>query len=206
MKRWAILCFATLAALATVACVGAGSASATVLCNVPSPCEVTATYPAETTVKASLEEGTESVLSSSLGNVKCTASSAEGKTTKESGEPLPGEITALSFSGCKFGETSCTVTTKNLPYAASVKATSGDNGTLTVENGGSGTPSVFVECKGAISCTYAVPALEAKGGAPAKLIAKEVTLTKLEGLLCPKTSTWSATYVVSAPKPVYVEK
>jgi hypothetical protein len=175
---------------------------ATMLCRAASPCAPPEAYPAETAVKASLEKGTEAVLKTNLVNVKCPTSTAEGKTTAESGEPLPGEVTALSFSGCKTeGGTTCTVTTQNLPYAASLKATGEGNGTLTVTN-----PSVKVVCGFVLSCAFGTEPLEVKGGAPAKVIAKEVVPNSGGGSVCPETAKWSATYTVTAPEPAYAVK
>jgi hypothetical protein len=180
--------------------VGSGFASATTLCDTPT-CAPTSIYPAETPVKASLQEGTEAVLQSTLANVKCTTSAAEGKTTAESGEPLPGEITALSFSGCKTeAGLTCTVTTEKLPYAASVKATGEGNGTLAVKGG-----HVKVKCGFVLDCAFGTEPLQAKGGAPAKVIAKEVALSG-EGAICPEIAKWSATYTVTAPNPAYAVK
>ena len=180
-------------------------ASATRLCKFASEiCVEPDGYPAETPIEASLEGGTQLVLNT-IVDITC-ASSLKGKTSAESGAPLPGEVSALSFSECKRENGSkCTVATQNLPYAISIEATENDDGTLSFASGGSGTPEVRFTCGLSIDCFYAIPTLAFAGGEPAKL-AVEGKATSLKGVFCPETATWDMTYVVSTPEPVFVEK
>jgi hypothetical protein len=187
------------AALAAMAFVGAGSASATTLCKAnENPCNNP--YPSGTKVKAQLETGTEAVLTTSLATVKCTVSKSEGVTKAQSGEPLPGEVTNLTFESCKTGLVGCTVSTVNLPYTAAVSATGGGNGTFTASSSGKGNPGAKVVCVGVLNCTFttAEATLTALGGEPARLKAEGVELEQT-GELCPTTSTWTATYKVTEP-------
>jgi hypothetical protein len=174
----------------------------TSLCeSAASPCGSAEIYPAGTALKASLKEGTKALLATNLLNVECTSASLEGKTSAASAEPLPLEISSLSFGGCKTGSTGCEVKATTLPSATSISLTSPPNGKLFLKGG-----EVSFICGKLINCTYFTNSLEAQGGNPALLVAKEVELAKVGGFLCPLVSKWSATYSVSSPTPVYVEE
>jgi RHS repeat-associated protein len=189
-----------------LASVGASSAEATTLCSLNgSPCPGVE-YPSGTKVEGSLKAGTKSTFATSLGTVECTSSTVTGKTTSAGGEgsAVEGTISALSFSGCTLGGTSCTVTAVNLEYSTSTTATEKGNGTLAVKDAvGVGVTAV---CSGLVNCT--VTAAEAKltvtGGNPALAKASAAPLKTTSGILCPKEATWTAEYELSSPKPLYV--
>lgn len=220
MKYIKILGLAAIAAMALTAFVGAGTASAakTVLCKAnETPCSPANTYAAKTKIVAGLKAGTNAKLKTEGGfvnpTVECTTSAVEGETSEIEGEPLKGKITVLSFGGCSaagFGK--CTATAKNLPYNAAITTdpksepeTMGD-GILTVTSGGTGNPGAEVVCeKIAAPCVYSAVsfALTIKGGNPAEVIASALPLSG--GVFpCPPKATWTATYTITSPKPLFV--
>jgi hypothetical protein len=212
MKSIRILGLGVVAALAVMAFVGAGSASAVTLCKAnESPCTGTNKYPSGTAVSAHLKEGTVALLKTNIVNVTCSESETSGENTLESGSPLTGLVRTLSFGECEtvLG-TPCTVTVVHLdalhPYNASIAATGGGNGTLTVTGNSLGNPGATVECATVINCTFttASAALSVTGGTMALAKASEVTLSQ-SGIKCPSTSTWNAEYRVTAPEPLWVE-
>lgn len=199
MKYAKILGLALVAAAALIAFVGAGSASATVLCkNGTSPCSEI--YGAGTTIKG---KSTNAVLTSNLATVACTESNTTAEVTNQgsASTTVTGTITALSFSGCtaSAGTVSCEVSVNNLPYHAEVHWTSGVNGTLTASSGGSGSPGANVVCGTLISCTFerTLFTLPVNGGNPANIVANKVSLerTPFGGTpLCGTEAFWDATY------------
>jgi hypothetical protein len=181
---------------------GASSASATALCVAEQEvCKRVNVYPKGTSVVATTAEAK---FKTSLFTITCTESKAEGKITVEDGSPMSGQITALSFDKCEGG---CLVKMTNLPYAASIEWTGGDDGAFIAKEGEKGAISAAISCPLVFSCTYATGAVElsAQGGEPGELIANEEGLTKVSGT-CPEEVTWTATYSVTTPKPVYVAK
>ncbi|HSR93799.1 MAG TPA: hypothetical protein VLK56_02950, partial [Solirubrobacterales bacterium] len=138
MKYLKTLSLAAVAAMALMALVGAGNASATVLCKAtPSAkgvCPAGEKYAANTTVTA--KSGT-ATLDTNTEDVTCETSSTAVKNTAESGSPLSGEVPSLTFSGCKStGGVTCSVESVGAPWGANVAWSSGGNGNLTVSNGG----------------------------------------------------------------------
>jgi hypothetical protein len=202
------------AALAVMAFVGAGSASATTLCqeNV-NPCPAGQRYAKGTKLEASLKTGTNAVLTTKGGllnpTVTCKKSTTTDVLTAESGSPLLNEITALTFTECtaNLGSGKCTVTSVNLPYKSELAATGSGNGTLTVTSGGKGNPGALVECGELPTCTYGAAkfVLDAIGGAPGEVLAKEEPLSG-GAFPCPPESKWTATYVVNNPTKGWLEK
>jgi hypothetical protein len=217
MKQLKIIGLAVVAAMALTAFVGAGTASAaTQICkvNTETPaCSEANQYPSGTALKAGLKAGTSAKLTTAGAlinpTITCTVSSVAGKTTANSGTPLPGEVTAMSFSGCtnSFNGKKCTPKTLNLPYPASVTtAASGimGNGEMNVEDpSGAG---VEMACEELPTCTYTTTAitLDVIGGTPAEVIANEEKLNKLSGISCPTEAKWTATYTVSEPSTLFV--
>jgi hypothetical protein len=202
MRTWIGI---ALAAICLAAAAFASSASATVLCE-----SSTAPCPVQSTVEEgeSLQmESVNTVLTSSLVNVTCSKSTAQLEINGaggEAGEAVTGTITSLTFSGCKTsGGTACTVTTKNLPYDASLEATSGGNGTMNVSDKvGAGAQ---VQCGFFINCSLSTEeaSLAVTGGTPASVTAAAIPLER-EGGICPEEAFWDATYSVSAPKTLFV--
>src|SRR5215468_7207620 len=125
--------FALTAALAAVILLAAGSASATALCEDPAVEGVCgASYPKEAEIAG---KSTNTVFESGLGGIACGESTTKGKTLEEatgSGVALKGQITALTFSGCSFAGSACTVTALGLPYTTATNWTANSNGTLKI--------------------------------------------------------------------------
>jgi hypothetical protein len=207
MKHLKLLGMAIVAVAAMTAFLGAGSASATVLCKTAtSPC-TGGTYPSGTSITASLKAGTLSELGTSLGTIACTKSGTSGKTTSAGGAgvPVTAVIDALTFEECKLGSTSCTFASLHKPYNAKIAWTSGSNGNLEVGSSGAGNPAVSMKCGIFINCEFSTAnaALGVTGGTPALAEANNISLSRSGGI-CPSTSTWKATYSVSAPSPLFV--
>lgn len=208
MKQLKILGLAVVAIAAMTALLGAGSASATVLCKV-SPtkgvCPSTSRYAAGTTFDA---KATGATLETNTENVTCKTSSTSIKNTAESGSPLPGEVTLLTFGECTSSSgAACTVTSVGTPWSANLAWTSLGNGTLTVANGGARVSCGF----GFLQCRFGAKSLslEVQGGNPGKVIANKVPLemTAEEGFLkCPTEAKWTATYEATSPTAVWVAK
>lgn len=201
MKFVKMLGLAAIAAVAVTAFAGATTASATVLCETKTEA---CGSPYNGPVKAGLQTGTLAELATSVGTVKCSTSNSGGNVSSNG----VGEITELTFKNCVIGSTSCTVEVQGLPYNASVVASStlGDvNGTMTATaHSGGAKPGAHVTCGILINCTFSKSAvsLEALGGEPGKLLAH--TELEREGGVCPSTSTWNATYVLSEPPTLFV--
>ena len=168
-------------------------------------------YPSGTVLRGATAAGSPALLKiPSLGEVEC-ASSMQMMTTAESGEPLPAEVTALGWSGCKVvgKEQTCTVETVSLPFGATVSATEGGGGggTIVVKAGAEGgEPGATVVCGTIVNCTYsnASSTLAYTGGAAgtANMTATAVPLTGT-GVKCGSGATWTAKYVLSEPSPIF---
>jgi len=207
MKYVKMLSLAAVAAIAAMAFVGVGSASAhsTALCKANElPCSAGNTLGSGAAIKAKLVSGTVANLLNSAGNVECKSSAVAGKTTSGLATTVAGEITSLTFTECKRGTESCTVTVKNLPYKASILVIPGTmNGEFTVTN-----PSAEVKCGSFINCTFGFSSvtLGATGGNPAKIVASNELLTLESGLICPGESHWDAEYEITEPNPLWVSE
>jgi len=209
MNKIKMIGLAVVAVFALMATVGAASASAgATLCSTnTSPCTGTQ-YGSGTKVTGQLAAGFDATLTTSIGNVTCLKSTVGGVLNNVEGH---GEITSLTFTECKLGTTSCTVSAVNLPYTAtaiSTAATLGQgNGDLTISaKAGGGTPGASVVCGSFINCTFSNGDIILKviGGNPAILHAESVELSRSGGI-CPSTSKWDATYEVTSPKPLFIE-
>lgn len=202
MRAVKMLGLAAAAALAAMALLGAGSASATTLCSANEE-ECASPLASGTVIKA---ESADVVFVTNLQNITCSGSKLEGKTTAASGEPLTAQITGLTLTGCKTASgASCTHTTLSLPWAAAFEATGGGNGALTLSSGGSGNPGWTYVCGLVMNCTVSTPeaTLSVEGGEPATLRAEEVELESSGGN-CPAGQRVSATYTVTSPNPLFV--
>jgi hypothetical protein len=208
MKHLKLLGMAIVAVAAMTAFLGAGSASATVLCKTAtSPC-TGGTYGSGTAINASLKSGTAAELTTSLGTVVCNKSGTNGKTTSAgggAGVAVTGTLEALTFEECKLGTTSCTVASVHKPYNAKIAWTSGSNGNLEVGTSGAGNPGATVKCGIFINCefTTASAVLGVTGGTPALAEANNISLSRSGGI-CPSTSTWKAVYSVTTPSPLFI--
>jgi hypothetical protein len=221
MKHLKIVGIAAVAAMAFMAVIGAGTASAanTTLCKVEeSPCKAENHYAIGTAISSTSSNAT---LTSNLGSVVCTKSSVGGKTTTtgSSKTDVEGKIESLSFTGCElttpfFGtKHACTVTSINTPYKAVITNNGGTKGTLTVSSGGTGDPGAKVDCgQSVLRCQFTAKSLVLDALSTTATMAAMITAeaeplerTVYEGGICPSESKWDATYEVTAPKPLYIE-
>lgn len=211
MKYLKVLGLAAFAAMALMAFVGAGTASADTLCKVnTNPCPEGSRYTLPQPISAATAAGVPAVLSAGSFEVRCDSSSSGEATGTNGAGDIIGQITSLTFTNCSG---SCKQVKENkgnnLPYNAVATATTGGNGEMTVASGGSGSPGATLEgCTiFNVTCTYGKSevTLTMEGGNPAHLKAN-VTLERTGGSgLCPATGGWTADYVVSTPNPVWIE-
>ena len=187
MKYIKILGLMAVAAAALMAF--AGTAAATVLegkeGNLPKGTKIDST-------------GTNAVLKAGFATIECAHSEVDGTTSNAggAGETVEGNISNLTFKECNA--------TVNVIKKGKliVHYSSGSNGTVTSEGA-----EVTVET-GGISCTYGTPTATSigtlSGGSPAKLNAS-AALTRVAGsFLCANPASWTATYTVTSPNPLYV--
>jgi hypothetical protein len=187
---------------------GSPAASADVLCSTGSePCSGSI-YPEGQEIK-----GTTSGTAMFTGSlpVQCSSSSTTMRVVSIGGPQVTGEMTALSFSGCKgpFG-VSCTAATSLAGggnYAAAIDATSGGNGTLTLKEG-SKKPTVTLTCTGIGTCKFGAselvlqftgsstaPSFNAKGGTESDL--------QFEEGFCGANTQLLASYAVTTPTALF---
>lgn len=202
-----VLGLAAVAAAAVMAFVGVSSAAAapTVLCKVAElPCAEANRYPANTSIAGESEGKAKLAGINAAGETEITvecSSKTTLKNTAASGEPLPGSVTALSFTSCN---NTCSVSVTGLPYSGTLAWTSAFNGLLIVKNVGATLTCAFgfVKCKvGAKEVDLTVD-----GGNPAKVLAVNVPLTleAQEAGKCPVKALWTATYKATSPTSVFV--
>jgi hypothetical protein len=197
---------AAVTAAALMALIGAGTASATVLCaesgTTSTACTVgTHTKEFSGTIQA---EASNPKLDTNIAVVTCEKSNTTLSASASTGTPaIAGTVTALSFTGNCMLEgttTTCTVTTEGLPYNASIEHTAGESSILTVTSGtGGGNPRAHVKCGSLINCTFGKSSVTLAGtnGSPTQFVAN-IALNRESGI-CPETSTWTATYSVTSP-------
>lgn len=202
MKNIKLFGLCVCCALAAVAVMGVGSASATKLCSVnSSPCPAGNTYTKGTAIKAQLVPGTKSTMSSGFVNISCSESTISGKTTSDGGAgAVTGSISSVTWKNCTSGLGACTASALNTPWSAEVTG-SGGNGTMSI--GGAGGKFTC----GGTTCEYAASkaSVSVSGGSPATIKASSISFTKIGGgFLCSSTASWSGTYEATAPKPLFI--
>lgn len=205
MKHLKMLGLAVVAAAALMAVVGAGTASATELCSTATtPCSGTK-YLSGTKIKA--VNTTNAVLTTSLTTVTCTASTVEGETTSSGGATaVTGKTTALTFTGCtRTGGEKCTVTSTSLGNASvsggSASTTGAFSYNVTSKTGANVTCGFFINCTFTTSSATLAGKNQTTGMPTVK--AESISLAR-EGGICPSTSTWTATYEIVEPTPLFV--
>jgi len=190
MKLTEKLALAAIAAMALMAFVGAGNASATQLCtDSGSGCTE---YSGD--IKGT---STNATLTTNLVDVECAHSAATINAFTSTGAPILGEVTALDFTKCQtegLVHTPCVVTVKNLPYSAELE---GKTLTVTDEVGA----GAKVVCGEVLSCEFLTKkaTLTITNGSPTVAVAKEVELSHETGSICPSIARWDATYSVVSP-------
>ncbi len=211
MKSLKILALAAVAAAALMAFVGSGTASATILCKVnPAPtgesestgeeCPSESTYPAKTTIEGKLVSGTKAKLVTTFKTIECSKSSVKGETSEEEAEPLTGPEGTVTFEECN-----CEVKVLKSGTLSTEWIEGSHNGTLKSNKNES-----TVTCStifGNVHCIYVTENTDVgtlTGGNPATLKAEAVIPRLPTNGLCSEQSEWSASYEVTAPKPLFV--
>jgi hypothetical protein len=194
------------AAIASMAVIGAGPALAnteTALCKVKElVCPAGSQYGAGTVIKGTLKSGTKAILTGSL-KVECEESNVGIELKGASlGPTVLGKFTELKFNKC----TTCPKVTSllNLFGEAHIKNVLNLKGLLTVL-----TPTVHLEeCFGSVTCTVSASAVELDVDTsvePATVKAINEKLSVSGGFLCGSSGTWNAEYLLTSPKPIYIE-
>ena len=189
MKYIKMLGLAAIAAMALMAFVGAGTASATTL-------EVEGVKQNKSvTIEASLASGTSAILKDKNGttNDTCTGSTVKGATEGSfSAASIGGKVSSLTFTGCSH-------TTHVLaPGSLSVTWTSGANGT--VSSSGAKVTVVSTVFGASATCeTGAGTVIGTLTGVASGNATMHINATTLNcGIL--GTSSWTGTYSVTSPK------
>jgi len=202
MKYARIFGLAAFAAMALTVFVGAGPASATVLCKEAATSGCPDHYTAGTAIHITLTSGTTLVFESSGGTVldTCTESTIKSKTgnTGGSSETVKGDIEALTWGSCT--RTTTTLSVGSLEFHHIPETT---NATLTATGSTEFTIDTIFG-----SCIYGSgPALDlgtVTGGNPAT-ISINTNLPKISGnFACPTFWRMTANYTFTAPKPLYI--
>jgi hypothetical protein len=202
MKYVKILGLAAVAAAALMAFVGAGTASATVLCSVTqTPCGAANIWPVGTVIDLSSEGTTKHKETGASGETldTCKSSTIKGSTLNTGGSGVP---VSISISTLDWNE--CTWTTTTI-----------ENGGLSVEGPLTGTSHGTVKVNARFrvtisipffgSCVYGAEAGTSIGtiteGKPATFDGNAI-FRRLSGssITCPETSNWSGSFTVTEPK------
>jgi hypothetical protein len=171
-----------------------------------SPCPTSNTHTVGAAIEGSLEGNAvfEFLYEGKLREPACEAGSLTGKTT-EAGKPLIGEVSALAFSKCGAGV--CAAQAQALPYVAEIEPTTGGNGALALISGGSGSAKLEIDCGKAFKCVYKVSGVNLTltgGEAPKLTVAQTLEKDAASEAECGSTLTWTATYKLTKPTPLFV--
>lgn len=206
MKHLKMLGLAAVAAVALMASVGAGSASAAVLCK-------TKTDPCNSLLKngealsSQMVAKTKALINITWDVVECKKSAIGGKLTKEGGKGAVPEVNVETLS---FTECNCEVLVlkKGTFYVSHIVPS--DNGTPF----GTG-QELITQCNtifGEVKCTWLTNNTsmgELKGGNPAILSAvnEDLLLNKNAANTknCEEEAFWTGEYEFTKPNPLYVE-
>lgn len=199
MKHLKMLVVAAAATAAMTAALGAGTASATVLCKTTTtPCG--SPYAKGTVLVPSLTGSNQIETLGGTNLVTCTATSTKITIENSGGaaSTVSGPITELAASGC-------TTTVQTLkPGSVEIHHIAGtDNGTVT------GLFSEITTMIFGVSCIYgagtSIDAGTLTGGENPTLKVNEIIKRMGGAMICPAEVRWTASYNVTSPKPLYVE-
>ncbi len=214
MKYAKMLALAAVAASALLAFIGAGSASAAVICSTTGidPCPAGQKWEAGTVIDFSIPAGGSALLTETGGKTidTCKTSTVKGKITEPGGEgkTATGPVEELTWGTCTFP-------TKTLTMAAlEVKKIAGtSNGTVLADEytpKGEKRFEVTINTVLFGSCIYTVEPgaslgdlTEGKTGTEtppvfhANAVAKK---TPTSPIPCPETAKWTATYTMTSPE------
>lgn len=204
MKYLKMLGLAAVAAAALMAFVGAGTASATVICKtqMTEGCAASGwAYPAGTEGTASLAAGTTAVLETTAGETLITCTESVVKSTLANA----GSATTTVESGVSsitFGSCSQTVDTLKGGSAVLHWIAGTDNGTLTTFG-----TRVTVQVFG-VSCVYGPSEGQdvgnTIGGNPGSMTLSAVFNRVEGGFLCPADARFTGKYVATSPTNAWV--
>ncbi|MGN6276139.1 MAG: hypothetical protein ACTHNP_09475 [Solirubrobacterales bacterium] len=200
-----------MAAMALMAILGAGSASATTICTqTETPCAAGNQYTTtqDNIIEASLETGSTATWKGTGGTVEdtCTSSGIKGEITNagSSTTTVKIKVTETTFGGCKDptsanNAATCTIEVHNIVNT--------DNGTPTA----SGCTLTILEGGGTVTCRYGYGNETHLGiltGGAMGTIDINAVLVKIDtsSFLCPETEVLEAKYTMTKPTDaLYVE-
>lgn len=197
MKNLKMLVAASAAAAALVAILGAGTASATVLCSTTAdPCPAGQKWPVGTTLDWSIPSGQSLKLVDTSGNVldTCTTSTLKWTITNAGSatETVTGVDEGTTFESCTF-----TTTTLLLGKTEIHKIAGTSNGTVTSD----GKTEMTIQSPLG-DCVYGYEAGVDLGTVTEGIAAHtevNIVMQKFSGVLCPTTAKETGTYVLTAP-------
>jgi hypothetical protein len=224
MKVLKAIGLAALVITAMTVVVGAGTASATTLCEENSnPCPETKAYPENTTIIGEKLEGstTEFKVTNATGTVFtvfCNEAKFKMTSGKNNGpeKMLNGKMSTFEFPKCertKLGDGCASGIGFNLPYNVELLGNpfSLGNGIIWLVNGGAGKPSVkLIDCGIKLAtCNYTVDG-EFKGafsGGTVATVSFEKIKLKSDGAnqLCGEWAEFKVTYAVGSPILLFLE-
>ena len=200
-----VLGIAVIAAAGFMTFVGAGSASATVLCTTTDTPKCTMPYLEGETLHLTLKSGTSMKLTSGGSTIAtCSESAMHGTLEAWTGDPTYQNILNTSGSGgLSWGGCSQTTHTVNSGTLDIDWISGTHNGTVT------GTLAEWTTNIFGVSCTYGFAEAGTHlgtltGGAEPILTIATTVVKKAGGFLCPATAGLDAEYVVTAPHAVFV--
>jgi hypothetical protein len=214
MKYVKMLALAAVAASALMAFIGAGTASATVLCSTTAnPCPAGQDWPVGTEFDFSVPAGNSIILTDPSSNpidtckegtVESKITNTGGSTSTTTGEFLQKEgtiaKTGLTWSGCTFPTK--TLSTEGKLEVHQIAGTS--NGTVTADS----KIEVTINTVLLGSCIYGVTAGDSVGeitegtggGANPAIFHANATVEEFGNrVACPDTGTWEGTYTLTSP-------
>ena len=201
MRFTKMLGICVIAALATMAVAGAGTASATTLCKTSEdPCGAANRYPSATKLGTELASGSKFVLSAKGAAIlECSKSTMEGTTSAVSGSPLPLQIKGFTLGLC-FG--ACTKFGGVTPWESSLEGSGGGAATLNMN----GVTFQLSGCSFGLKCSYAGNVKAAVSGSPPQVAIENAPLGLTEGmpLFCGNEATISGTYTTTSPSPLFI--
>jgi len=204
MKYAKMLALAAVAAGALMAFIGAGTASATVLCSTTVEKCPTAQKWGAIPLDFSLVKETKAKLTETDGTsiVECSTSTVQGKITNTGSatETVTGPVEKLTFENCNLPVT-VLKPNKETPVPLEVHWITGtSNGTVTAD----GEFQVTVNTIFFGSCIFTVEKGKDLGtlkeGKPGTFVANAVAVKTVGGGICPETALWSASYQVTTPE------
>jgi hypothetical protein len=201
MKYAKVLALAAVVAGALMAFIGAGTASATVLCSTTAdPCPNGQAWTNGTPLVFSVPAGGSVRLTDTNGNTldTCTKADVEGKisNTGSATETVTGVIENLPWTECTFPTT--TISTNNKLKVHKIAGTS--DGLVTSDSQIEVTiQNFFGSCVYGVKTTEEIGSLTEGKGTGAVFHATAVATRFGSNFACPATANWTGTYVLTSP-------